>query len=254
MTVNYLSAQSDNETTAEELSDGIWTINWPDQQQWPKCVFTSQAAMNDPSTHHISLDEPRIRGIVQSIPTWAEGQPVPRVVIPTIPVSVSGVWSLWRIRLINNAETEAQQQKASAFLPVFYTAEGKSFPTTAKRIWEALLSQDAEFLLSMQLNVAVEQTETIYKQTRAMAETAGQEQFEKLQFNHAQLLKVEDEKFHYALNARRRAIDRIGLPEVRAYRHRQLDDDLAHWQQEMQQRRNSLPELVPLMLLQIGAV
>jgi superfamily II DNA or RNA helicase len=256
MTVNYLSSQQKNEAKADSIAEGIWALNWPDQQQWPKCVFTSQAAIDDPSCHHISLNEPRIRGIAQSIPSWAEGQPVPRVTIPSIPASVLGVWSLWRIRLINDAETEVQQQKASAFLPVFYTAEGKSFPTTAKRIWEALLSQNVELLFPTSPSALsfddVGQTEILFKQTRAMAETAGQAQFEQLQTDHAQLVQVEDEKFHYALKARRRAVDRIGLPEVRAYRHRQLDEELRLWQQQLQQRQQSLPELVPLILLQVG--
>lgn len=254
MTLNYLAAQQSHQTKAEQTAEGIWQLQWPDQQLWANCVFTSQAAIENPITRHISLDEPRIRGIAQSIPSWVEGQTVPRVTIPSIPASVVGIWSLWRIRLINEAATEAQQQKASTFLPVFYTAEGKSFPTTAKRIWEALLSQDAELINAVGIEgEGEEQVAALFAQTRSMAETVGEALFVQLQADLAKQLTIEDEKFHYALKARRRAVDRIGLPEVRDYRHRQLDEEAAQWQQQLQQRQQSLPELVPLLLLKVGA-
>ncbi|MCP5207857.1 MAG: DEAD/DEAH box helicase family protein [Hahellaceae bacterium] len=254
MTVNYLRSEgegSDQSTLAEELKEGIWQLRWPDQQQWSNCVFTSQAAIDNPTTRHISLDEPRVRGIAQQIPAWAEGQPVPRVTIPSIPASVQGTWSLWRIRLINDAESDTQQQLASAFLPVFFTEEGKSFPTTANRIWEALLSQDAE-LHPVSVDEEPTLTEQLFSQARTVAETVGEQTFQQLQAGHAKQLKVEDDKFHYALNARKRAVDRIGLPEVRDYRHRQLEEEAKHWQAQLNQRQQSLPELVPLLLLKVG--
>lgn len=54
-----------------------------------------------------------------------------------------------------------------------------------------------------------------------------------------------------AFAARRRAIERVGLPEVRAYRRARCDAEETEWRNELIAVRALLPEIRPLLLLRI---
>ena len=55
----------------------------------------------------------------------------------------------------------------------------------------------------------------------------------------------------YAFAARRRAIERIGLPQVRDYRLTQLTQEEQTWREAMQQKSEVTPELIPLLLMRV---
>ncbi|MUG91468.1 hypothetical protein F7734_02780 [Scytonema sp. UIC 10036] len=68
---------------------------------------------------------------------------------------------------------------------------------------------------------------------------------------HHQYLDQEKEKCVYAMTARRRAIERIGLPQVREYRLVQLAQEEKTWNEQIQQMAEVVPELVPLLLIRV---
>jgi hypothetical protein len=60
--------------------------------------------------------------------------------------------------------------------------------------------------------------ETVFRRLRSEAERQGEDSFHELHARHQQRLKREQEKRRYALQVRREALNRIGLPEVRQHR------------------------------------
>ena len=62
---------------------------------------------------------------------------------------------------------------------------------------------------------------------------------------------MEREKAEYAFAARRRAIARIGLPQVRDYRLSLLEQEEMALLQELDQKAQVLPEMVPLIVLRV---
>jgi hypothetical protein len=58
-------------------------------------------------------------------------------------------------------------------------------------------------------------------------------------------------KTDFSFAARRRAIERIGLPEVRQYRLRQLDTEQLAWQQQVELRRQVFPQLHLHLVIEI---
>ena len=262
MTVSYLSHLQD--ASAKNNGD-YWQLHWPNGKNWQNCIFSNSQAEEDQSAQHITLDIPEIRDIVQSLYAWAPGQPVPQVSIPTIPDTVNGVWSLWQISLEqlaleslgvhDGSQTSLNSSNNKVFFPVYHTAEGKCFPATAKRIWEALLSNDVVIHKGNETgNHSVEQYnyETIFNDARHHAETAGTELFNSLKLSHNESLEIEKEKSEYGFKARRRAIERIGLPEVKSYRFTRLEQDINEWQQSFSQSKQVSPELSALLILSVS--
>ena len=64
-------------------------------------------------------------------------------------------------------------------------------------------------------------------------------------------LKQEKEKAHYGFKARGRAIERIGLTEVRGYRQSKLQVEQQQWERDYQERQKLKPELNALLLLRV---
>lgn len=75
--------------------------------------------------------------------------------------------------------------------------------------------------------------------------------FETLQQTHSASLVREKERGNVAFESRRRAIERIGLPEVRNYRLARCAAEEAQWRKELEAARKTVPEIRPLLLMRI---
>ena len=95
MTVNHLVAHDG----AAESHDGTWRLRWPDGYQMPRVVFSSREAEAHPNAVHLTLENPRVRDLVTSLPRFVPGQPIPSVRLSDLPHGIRGYWSLWRVIL-----------------------------------------------------------------------------------------------------------------------------------------------------------
>ena len=245
MTLNYLQ---DNGGEAIQNADQTWQLKWPDGERWQSSLFDNKFAENLPVAEHVTLDRPKIRCLLQSMPIWVPEQCVPSVSIPSIPDSVDGLWSLWQISLDTSGLAQTKRLKQTAYFPVYQTMEGKAFPATANRVWEALLSNDAvldtdDFLQSGHANA--------YDLVRQQAEELGVDPFEELKAKYTENLAQEKEKAEYGFKARERAIERIGLPEVQAHRLAKLQQEKRQWLLDFVDRQKIKPELNALLILRI---
>ena len=69
---------------------------------------------------------------------------------------------------------------------------------------------------------------------------------------HCTPVAHEEERGMIAFASRRKAIDRLGLPEVRQFRLVLLDVDASQWHSELKSARQIMPELRTLLMLNIG--
>ena len=59
---------------------------------------------------------------------------------------------------------------------------------------------------------------------------------------------------HRAFDARRKDIGRLGLPEVRDHRLRELERDHAQWLARLAEQDAGLPELTALLVLRVSSL
>tara|TARA_R110002072_G_scaffold135053_2_gene276194 strand:- start:5247 stop:8042 length:2796 start_codon:yes stop_codon:yes gene_type:complete len=240
MTCAYLQdrAEQGDDVVVSQLPDQQWRMVWPNGERWEQAVFQHAQALKHPASFHATLEEPNIRQLFENLPYWAPGQTVAQCVLPSLPSSVDGLWSLWQISLTSAGSTEQR------YLPIFQS-EGKCFATTATRIWEVLLSEGVEDLESR-----YDSTE-LFSLAREGAEQQGGATFEQLQLDYRHQLRESADKADYAFSARRRAIERIGLAEVRQYRAVRLEEERSRWQHQHQLAQQVAPELRAVLLLYV---
>ncbi len=237
MTISYLKSYG-----GEAEKQGLtWNLTFPNGEQLHQVVFTAKDAANIPNAQQLTLEDTRLRELVTAKTSFVEGQPIPRLQLPELPADIHGFWSLWRIQIYN---PDYQQQR---LMPLFFHDNGKVFLQTARNIWEQLLTLEIEIIEYL----TGEQATQAFTQLWEAALIQGKSVYEELLQKHRQNLDQENEKFAYTLATRRRAIERLGLPQVRDYRFAQLSQEEQKWQEMIQIKTEVIPELVPLLVIRI---
>lgn len=247
MTVGYLNSHGG----AASRTRFWWDLKWPDGQEHRKAVFNSREASRLTGATLINLENSRVRGLALNLPQIAAGQPLPCVTISGLPSSISGFWGLFEIRLQAGMYQKTQLLRIPlvrrGYVSVFLSEESKLFLPTARHIWDAL--QTAE----IQVQTTLGQGESIitHERLQEAAEQAGQDLFDALQQAHLASVAREEERGTISFASRRKAIERVGLPEVRQFRLSRCDADESDWLHELQSVRQVVPEIRPLLMLRI---
>ena len=237
MTVNYLRAHGGH----ADRHGAAWEFNWRDGTKIYDAVFSSRDAEQMPTAQHLTLEDPRIRGLAMQITRVVPDQPIPILGLSDLPSDVRGIWSLWRIS-IYSADWDQKR-----IMPLFLHDDGRVLLPTARRIWDGLLSD------SVKIDAYIENEETrlIFERVMEAAEIHGKPVYEELVEKHRQHLIAEREKGEHAFAARRRAIERIGLPAVRNYRLAQLAQEEKSWHEHLERKAKVSPEMLPLIMVRV---
>ena len=242
LTLAYLASRQSDGALVTKGEVG-YDLRWPDGTEVKAAVF-GRAESERPGANCLSLEDQRIRALIKALPVFAPGQPVPAVVVPGISEKVSGTWSLWRVSL---QVGDGHRQRLVA---VFVASDGRVLVPTARTIWDRLVEL-GDGVESASTLVDGEGAAALYRAARQAAEEQGAPLFDELVSNHRGSLERERKKGAYAFAARRRASERIGLPQVRAWRLRQLAEEEGAWRAEMAARDAILPELTCVTMARI---
>ncbi|GAB6064807.1 hypothetical protein [Deferrisoma palaeochoriense] len=237
MTVSYLRSHGGKATCAE----GVWDLVWPDGERWSGVVFSGKRAAENPARRLVTLEDERVRALAKRLAPFVPDQPVPVISLANLPPDVNGVWSLWRVSLVGPSASK------SRMMPLFLADDGRVFLPTARYVWERLTAEDPTTVGWMEPDAA---REAVWRM-REVAERHGKAVYDELVRQHRRSLAARREKGAYAFAARRRAIERIGLPQVRNHRLRRLAQEEEEFETELDRESQTMPELVPLMFLRV---
>jgi superfamily II DNA or RNA helicase len=237
MTVSFLSAHGGQ---AERRSQS-WKLTWPDGETYENVVFSGKEAERLPAARHLTLEEPKVRGLAMRLPRFAPGQPVPIVSIPGLSEEVQGVWSLWRIAI---ATMEWNRRR---IMPLFLADNGMVYMPTARHVWDQLLATSTHVRSVMETSVS----QAAFEKLQSAAEEHGKPIYEALVQEHRGRIAREREKADYAFAARRKTVERIGLPQVRNYRLNLLSQEERSFQEQLDQKAHAYPEMVPLLVIRV---
>ncbi len=228
-----------------------YDLTWPDGEQMNDICFFGREAQ-EKGLNHISFENPKLRSLVERLPRTVAGEPIAKVKIAGLSSQVKGYWSLWQVALRSQAGPRGTSGVGHVrILPLFTNDEGRTFLPTARTIWESLLQGETK--IEDTGTVEGDACHEIFDKLRKDAEKHGENLFRELHTKHQESLRHEREKGRYAFDVRRQALNRIGLPEVRQFRIKKLDEEEKEWQVALQQREHVFPELQPICLLYVEA-
>jgi len=247
MTVGYLNSHGGKAIRRRSW----WELNWPEGQVQHKCVFSVREADRLTDATLLNLENKRIRGLALNLSQIVAGQPLPCVTVNGLPSSVSGYWGLYEIRLQTGIRQKPQYVRIPmtrrGYVSVFLSEDGKLFLPTARYIWDSLQTSDPQVRDSL----SIEESAKVYEKLQEAAEQAGRDLYEALRQEHLASVVREDERGIVSFASRRKAIERVGLSEVRQYRLARCDAEEAEWRNELQSAQQLVPEIRPLILMRI---
>jgi superfamily II DNA or RNA helicase len=237
MTVSYLKSHGGQ----AEKKGAIWNLAWPDGTMDLNVVFSAKEAEKVPSARHLTLEEPRIRSLGTRLPQFAPCQRIPVVSISGVSKNVRGFWSLWQICI---ATTEWNRLR---IMCLFLDDSDNVLLPTARHIWEQLLASNARVLRFLDAGGS----QTIFERQQKAAEESGKATYDSLAHDHQTFISREREKLDYAFAARRRAVARIGLSQVREYRLDHLAKEEQDSLRQLDKKAQLYPEMTPLLIVRM---
>ena len=219
-----------------------WRVKWADGTESAQACFDARTADENPELEWITMEDPRVRAVISELPRFVAGQPLPVIRVSGLPDSVRGIWSLWEISLA------AEGLSRKHFLPVFINEEGRPFVPTAKRVWDLLLTETVDVYAV----TGAEKSAKWFEASRAAASTQGERIFTELLTEHRTRLTDERERAVYAFEARGQAIGRIGLPAVREYRRKRLQQEHDARMAALNDMEASMPDLNAVMMVRVS--
>jgi hypothetical protein len=237
MTTHYLRAHGGK----AEQNGRTWSLRWPDGKTQNNVVFSIQDTYWFPDATQLTLEDERLARLVHEAEAFVEGQPIPCIAGHSIPPTLRGFWSLWKLSLGNT------ERAHTLVLPLFAHDDGRILQPAARSLWEKLLSELVEIATFLDGADA----ESAYQQVRLVAEQQTRAQFDLLVQKHNAYLEAEKQKAAYSFQARRRAVERLGLPEVRTYRLKQLASEEEQRYRQLEAAAQIVPVLQPYLLIRV---
>ena len=242
LTISHLRGHADAGARVERREVG-YDLRWPDGYETKNAVFRREETAL-PAAQLVSLEDARVRTLISQLPVFAPGQPVPATVLGGVSDKVGGIWSLWRVSLHTE---QSRQQRAMA---LFVSDDGRVLVPTARTVWDRLIALDD--VCSVTTGLAGEPAKIAYDISRKAAEQHGAVVFDELLTAHREATRRERKKGTHAFAARRRAIERLGLPQVREHRLGILASDEREWSRKLSAREAALPELAAIALVRVA--
>ena len=221
-----------------------YDLEWPDGERMEDICFFGREAQ-DRGLNHISLENSKLRSLVERLPRAIGGEPIARIGVAGLAAQIQGYWSLWQVALRSSA------RQVVRILPLFAHDDGRTLLPTARSIWEKLLQGGAKIEDKGLVDGAA--SSEVFDRLRHEAERHGESLFQSLHTKHQERISSEREKGRYAFHVRRQALNRIGLPEVRQHRIKRLEEEERAWEINLRQQEQVFPELHPIVVLRVEA-
>ena len=238
MTVAYLGTQGSNGGRAVRTSDG-WNLLWPDGTA-DACV-TFGRTPDGSAEDVLTMEDARVRSILERLAPLSPALPIPTVAIPGVSDKVAGDWSLWRVSLHHG------DGRDQLFLPLFVDEDGRVLQPAARLIWERLTVGQFEVLTD------VSHDPQTLRGHRLLAEERGADLLATLVNARRERVNRERRAGERGLAARRRTIERLGLPQGRQKRLETFEQEERQWARRMNERQRTAAGLDPVLLLQVTA-
>jgi hypothetical protein len=204
---------------------------------------------------YIGIADPHVQALLAYLPITVEGQPIPCLHVPGLPAGVDGIWSIWQITLyeqsISHHLAGAPRNAGGGqhhLFPLFVHDNGRLYLPTARHLWDALLAASP----APHRHLLGEDAVHAYTASRAAAEEHGAGIYTRLVHEREERHTREQARATEVFAARRRVVERLGLPAVRAHRLAALATEEAAWLAADTPVAYQ-PDLATLLLLRIEA-
>ena len=221
--------------------DGSLSMQWNEVKL--NVSFDSVVALNNPNLEHITLQHTIIQNMLNSIPEFSTDAGIAVLQSPSGD-STKGQWSLWQISAINTLETK------STYIAQFIAENGKVYPAYANDIWNQLVTNSKSFNYTS--TIPTQMTDKIIVEEYKKLEDSLQNTFANLETAIRIVLEKRFEKRLNLYNFQKKAIERIGIENIRSAKLKRLNHEYDKWVQRFEKDTRIVPDVKRLITININ--
>lgn len=244
MVLGYLQSRDDQPALAEADDIG-YRLRWPDGFTQRRVVFSRSEAERSGTTL-LTLENPRVRSLATMLRPFAPGQSLESITLDGISDKVAGIWSLWKITVSVHTDGPLRM------MPLFISDEGRTLVPTALAVWDRLIAPSGSAESIRGSAVVGSEALEAYERSRAEAEIRGHALYSDLLDVHRRRHERQRQTELRAISSRRAAVERLGLPQVRESRMRELEREEAQMQERLADQDKMLPDLCAMLVVRIA--
>ena len=244
MVLGYLQSRDDQPALAEADDIG-YRLRWPDGFTQRRVVFSRSEAERSGTTL-LTLENPRVRSLATMLRPFAPGQSLESITLDGISDKVAGIWSLWKITVSVHTDGPLRM------MPLFISDEGRTLVPTALAVWDRLIAPSGSAESIRGSAVVGSEALEAYERSRAEAEIRGHALYSDLLDVQRRRHERQRQTELRAISSRRAAVERLGLPQVRESRMRDLEREEAQMQERLADQDKMLPDLCAMLVVRIA--
>lgn len=205
--ISYIKAYGGKAT---RIGDN-WKIRYPESEREELITFDRNS--ENQNAEKITFNNPVVTDAIKNLPELSEDFHVPVVSVDNIPKGLQGVWSLWKVA------AKGKDWSKERVIPVFVSDEGKVFLNSAILVWDRLIEGKFKIMDYESIEALEHQVEKELRRN-----------FENLKAEYLSEREKNIERKREWFEIRRQMAERIGLPQVREHRLKQLNLEMESWE------------------------
>ena len=215
-----------------------YDIRWPDGEMMNDISFLKDDAEQN-NLNFISLENKKIRNIVNTTANFVSGQKIIQILLEQIPSTIEGLWSLWQVGIKEN-------KSILKIFPMFIHKDGRNLAPTANQVWDTLI-ENSQFS-QQDFN---EDYTSCYNKMYEMASNHAKNIFSNLVDLHNNNISRELQKMKSFFEHQKETIQKLGLESVKKHRLDKLELEEIKFQQETQKLKDIHPEFKAISIVYV---
>ncbi|MCD6450382.1 MAG: DEAD/DEAH box helicase family protein [Thermotogaceae bacterium] len=224
--ISYITAYGGK---AAQIGDN-WKIRYPETGREELITFDRNS--KNPDAKKITFNDPLVTNAIENLPELFGDFHVPVVSLDNVPKGLQGVWSLWKV------VAKGKEWSKERVIPAFVNDEGKVFLNSAILVWDRLIEGRFKIMDYKSIEAFEHQVEKELRRN-----------FENLKAEYLSEREKNKERKREWFKIRRQMVERIGLPQVREHRLKQLKLEMESWESSLNDE--IYPELKLLLAIKV---
>ncbi|NMB01451.1 MAG: DEAD/DEAH box helicase [Firmicutes bacterium] len=226
-----------------------WSLNWPDGTNQKFVGFQGK----EQPKQLLSTASPKVLQLIQQAPDFHIGSLIPHVVIEGLPIGVSGICGVFSCKIQSSPTSKKETyiklpREKELLFPLFFSSEGKLFPSTAQRVWLLLAASKVQVLRYKTKEDSISYAQILFQKAKESAVSLLEEYRNELE----QSIQKELDRLVALEDYQSSRIDKTPLNEVRHYRQARLALFNEAVEEEIHSLRHFHPSLSCKLIVSLG--
>ena len=226
-----------------------WSLTWPDGTSHKYVGFQGK----EQPIQLLSTASPEVLRLIRQVPDFHIGSLIPQAVIEGLPAGVFGICGVFSCK-IQSSPTHGEEtylklpREKELLFPLFFSSDGKLFPSTAQRVWLLLAASKVQIHRYLTKDDSTAYAQILFQKARDAAVSLLEEYRNEME----QSIQKELGRLTALGDYQSSQVEKTALDEVKHHRQTRLAIYNEAIEEEVHSLRNFHPSLSCKLIVSLG--